>query len=130
MSTAAITSASLATAKRRGGHDKTLPSRRTTVTLSPESQEILERFKSATGASTSAAIDRIIRQSEPAPSRLIDYHGLLVLSLPPENPEDTVHFTIEDIKDAEDEMDREYVERILHRDRNTVSAGQRNGEDR
>jgi len=100
------------------------------VTLSPESQEILERFKSATGASTSAAIDRIIRQSEPAPSRLIDYHGLLVLSLPPENPEDTVHFTIEDIKDAEDEMDREYVERILHRDRNTVSAGQRNGEDR
>jgi hypothetical protein len=92
------------------------------VTLSPESQEVLQRFKSATGASTSAAIDRIIRQSEPEPSRLKNVNGFLVLSLPPEDPADTVHFTIEDIKDAEDKMDREYVERLMPRSREAYTA--------
>jgi hypothetical protein len=92
-------------------------SRRTTVTLSPESQEIVERFKSANGASTSAAIDQIIQRSEPKPSRLKNVNGFLVLSTPPGNSSGARYFTVEDIKQAEDDMDGEYVERILHRDR-------------
>jgi hypothetical protein len=54
---------------------RTVNSRRTTIKLSPEAQEIVERFKSASGTSTSAAI--------------------------------------EDVKRAEDEMDLEYVEKLL-----------------
>jgi hypothetical protein len=81
---------------------------RTTVTLSPESQEIVERFKSATGTSASAAIDQIIRRSEPKPSRLKNVNGFLVLDIPAGNQ----HFTIEDVKQAEDDLDREYVERM------------------
>lgn len=81
---------------------------RTTVTLSPESREIVERFRSANGTSTSAAVDQIILRSEPRPSRLKNVNGFLVLDLPGEKR----HFTIEDVKRAEDEIDREYVERL------------------
>ena len=82
--------------------------RRTTITLSPESREIVERFKSATGASASSAIDQIIRRSEPKPSRLKNVNGFLVLDIPAGNR----HFTIEDVKQAEDDLDREYVEQM------------------
>ena len=85
--------------------------RRTTITLSPESQEIVERFRSASGTSTSAAIDRIIQRSEPKPSRLKNVNGFLVLDVPSDRQ--AVHFTLEDIKQAEDEMDKEMVERLL-----------------
>jgi hypothetical protein len=85
---------------------------RTTITLSPESQEIVERFKSATGASTSAAIDRIIQDSQPRPSRLKEVNRRLVLDLP---GKPGLHFTLEHLKQAEDDADREYVERILPR---------------
>jgi len=88
-------------------------SRRTTITLSPESQEIVERFRSATGTSTSAAIDRIIQRSEPKPSRLKEVNGFLVLDVPTKHP--PVHFTLEDLKEAEDDMDREYIERLMPR---------------
>lgn len=101
---------------KKGVCDASAP-RRTTVTLSPESQEIVERFRSANGTSTSAAIDQIIQRSEPKPSRLKEVNGFLVLSAPPERRKDVRHITLEDIKRAEDEMDREYVERILHRNR-------------
>jgi hypothetical protein len=92
--------------------------RRTTITLSPESQEIVERFKSATGASASAAIDQIIRRSEPNPSRLKNVNGLLVLDSPDNRPK--IHVVVEDIKRAEDELDREYVERSMRRERALV----------
>jgi len=100
-----------------------LAARRTTITLSPASQETLERFKSATGTSTSAAIDRIIQRSEPKPSRLKEVNGFLVLDLPARRP--TAHFTLEDVKRAEDEMDRENVDRL--KTRKKKPATNRNG---
>lgn len=94
--------------------------RRTTVSLSPESQEIVERFKSASGASTSAAIDQIIQRSEPRPSRLkVSDIGLLVLDAPFRR----VNVTLEDVKRAEDEMDREYIERLMPRKKRSASNG-------
>lgn len=106
--------------------DQKIGSRRTTITLSPESQQIVEHFKSATGTSTSAAIDRIIQQSDPRPSRLkVSELGLLVLDLPEDR--ETVHFTIEDLKQAEDDMDREYVERLMPRPRTPASDRSRTG---
>jgi hypothetical protein len=72
----------------------------------------VERFRSASGTSTSAAIDRIIQRSEPKPSRLIEnINGFLVLDVPADRK--AVHFTLEDIKQAEDEMDKEMVELLL-----------------
>ncbi len=118
-------------ASRRGnaktGDSQQPSSRRTTVTLSAAAQEIVERFKSASGASTSAAIDQIIQRSEPRPSRLKNVNGFLVLSAPPVNPQDVRHATLEDIKRIEDEMDREYVERLMHRDRDLASAKRKTG---
>jgi hypothetical protein len=75
--------------------------------LSPESLEILDRFRSASGTSASTAINRIIQRSEPKPSRLKNVNGFLVLDVPFRR----VNVTLEDVKRAEDEMDREYVER-------------------
>jgi hypothetical protein len=92
---------------------------RTTVALSPESLEIVERFKSACGVSTSAAIDQIIQRSEPKPSRLKEVNGFLVLDVPDDRK--TVHFTLEDIKRIEDEMDCEYVERFMPPQKSSVS---------
>ena len=87
--------------------------RRTTVTLSPESLGIVERFKSASGISTSAAVNRIIQDSEPKPSRLIEMNGVLVLADAVKNRDKKLRVTLEDVKRAEDEMDREYLERVL-----------------
>src|ERR1035437_4550427 len=79
--------------------EKKAAPRRTTVALSVRAQEIVERFKSASGASTSAAIDQIIQRSEPKPSRLkVSDIGLLVLDVP---AREGLHFTLEDIKQAE-----------------------------
>lgn len=77
----------------------------------------MERFKSASGASTSSAIDQIIRRSEPKPSRLKEVNGFLVMSAPPNRRDEVRRVTLEDIRRAEDEMDREYVERVLNRER-------------
>jgi len=77
----------------------------------------VERFKSASGASTSSAIDQIIRRSEPKPSRLKEVNGFLVMSAPPNRRDEVRRVTLEDIRRAEDEMDREYVERVLNRER-------------
>lgn len=77
----------------------------------------MERFRNANGTSTSAAIDKIIQRSEPKPSRLKEVNGFLVLSKPPERRKSVGHVSLEDVKNTEDEMDREYVERILYRDR-------------
>jgi hypothetical protein len=92
--------------------EKKAATRRTTVALSPRAQEIVERFKSASGSSTSAAIDQIIQRSEPTPSRLkVSDLGLLVLDVPYRH----VNVTLEDVKRAEDDMDREYVESLMRR---------------
>ena len=88
-------------------------SRRTTITLSPVSQEIVERFKAARGTSTSAAIDRIIQSIEPKPSRLKEVNGFLVLDTPSNHA--TAHFTLDDLKELEDGIDREYVGRTIPR---------------
>lgn len=107
-----------------------LTTRRTTVTLSPESQEIVERFKSASGSSTSAAIDQIIKRSEPKPSRLKNVNGFLVLDTPANRRGISRHVTIEDLKQAEDEMDREYMEKSLRRKRKPGTEKQRSSQAR
>lgn len=114
-------------ARVKSVHPNTKSSRRTTITLSPESQEIVERFKSANGKSTSAAIDQIIQRSEPRPSRLMKVNGFLVLSVPPDSAEEARQVTIEDVKRAEDEMDGEYVQRVLYRDRETPPLKRKTG---
>jgi hypothetical protein len=124
MSTTRPSSASAKPSSTRKKAGKARPqrqsSRRTTVTLSPEAQQIVERFKSASGTSTSAAIDQIIQRSEPKPSRLKKSEaGFLVLDVPFRR----VNVTLEDIKRAEDEMDREYVERLLPRKKKPASKG-------
>ncbi len=106
-------------ASKRRGPRNSAPSAavRITVTLSPESQAIVDRFRGANGTSTSAAIDQLIQRSEPGPSRLKDVNGFLVLSDPPSDPKSLVQFSVEDIKDLEDRDDQEQIERLLHRDR-------------
>ena len=89
--------------------------RRTTITLSPAAHQIVERFKNANGTSTSAAIDEIIQRSEPRASRLRNVNGFLVLSDPPNDANLLRPFSVEEVKDLEDAMDREYVERLAHR---------------
>jgi hypothetical protein len=105
--------------------EKKSPPRRTTVALSLRAKEIVERFRSASGTSTSAAIDQIIQRSEPKPSRLKEVNGFLVLDLPAKH--DAVHFTLEDVKQAEDEMDREYMERFMRLKNKSVSKGSSTG---
>jgi hypothetical protein len=116
-------------ASRRGrvasARRQTIASRRTTITLSPEAHEIVARFKSANGTSTSAAINRIIRRSEPKPSRLKEnVNGFLVLDVPFRR----VNVTLEDVKRAEDEMDLEYVEKFFPRKKKPAPKG--NGAER
>jgi hypothetical protein len=53
------------------------------------------------------------RTNPSKPSRLKEVDGFLVLDLPSDRK--TVHFTIEDIKQVEDDMDREYIERSMRR---------------
>jgi hypothetical protein len=77
---------------------------------------VIERFKCATGTSTSAAIDQIIQRSEMKPARLKNVDGFLVLDLPPRK----ANASLEDVKRAEDDMDREYVERLMNRERKPV----------
>ncbi len=131
MSTSIPASKSIRNSSPRGRSQKARlarTSRRTTITLSPESQEIIERFKSANGTSTSAAIDRIIQRSEPKPSRLKEVNGFLVLDVPSDRQ--TAHFTLEDVKELEDETDREYVERFLPRERRPAPKANRSGRRR
>lgn len=85
---------------------------RTTVTLSPESLEIVERFKSASGSSTSAAVDELIKSTEVKPSRLTEVNGVLVLADSLKNRDRKIKATVEDVRRVEDEMDLEYVQRL------------------
>jgi len=56
--------------------------RRTTVSLSAASSDIVERFKAATGLSTSRAIEELILRSEPRKPRIKMVNGRAVIDLP------------------------------------------------
>jgi hypothetical protein len=57
--------------------------------------------------------ERANPQSETKSSRLKNVNGFLVLDLPSNGR----HCTLEDLKQAEDDMDREYVERMISHER-------------
>ena len=73
--------------------------RRATVSLSADSSEIVERFKAATGMSTSRAIEELIRRSEPRKPRIKMVNGLAVFDFPVKGGK----ITTEDIRRLEDE---------------------------
>jgi hypothetical protein len=73
--------------------------RRATVSLSAHSSEIVERFKSATGMSTSRAIEELILRSEPREPRIKRMNGRAVIDLPIEKGS----ITTEQILQLEDE---------------------------
>jgi hypothetical protein len=56
--------------------------RRTTITLSPETLEIVECFQKATGLSMSEAVSELIERTEPRPSRIKYSDGLPVADIP------------------------------------------------
>jgi hypothetical protein len=123
MSTGLPSSSPANNASRRGrpasAHHPRITSRRTTITLTAEAQEIVERVKSASGKSTSAAINQIIQRAEPKPSRLKNVNGFLVL----DQPLRRVKVTLEDVKSAEDQLDREMVERMMVRKPGQTAKG-------
>ena len=82
---------------------------RTSVSLTPEAVEILERYKNAKGISASAAVNDLILSSEPKPSRLKEVNGFLVLDIPYTGK----MITLEDVKRTQDEMDLEDYRRSL-----------------
>lgn len=55
---------------------------RTTVSLSSEAVDAVERFKAATGASTSHAIEELILRNEPQKSWLVEVDGFPMLNAP------------------------------------------------
>jgi hypothetical protein len=73
--------------------------RRTTVALSPEAVEIVERFQQATGLSLSESISEIIERSEPRPPRIKYVDGIPMADI----PMDGKWITTEDIIRAENE---------------------------
>jgi hypothetical protein len=72
--------------------------RRTTVSLSADSAAIVERFKSASGLSTSRAIEELILRSEPREPRIKMVNGLAVFDVELENGP----ITTEEIRKLED----------------------------
>jgi hypothetical protein len=73
--------------------------RRATVSLSADSSEIVERFKAATGMSTSRAIEELIRRSEPRKPRIKMMNGLAVFDVELKNGT----ITTEEIREFEDQ---------------------------
>ncbi len=63
----------------------------------------------------SAAVDQLIKSTEVKPSRLKEMNGVLVLADAAKNRDRKIKVTPEDINRIEDEMDREYVERLWPR---------------
>lgn len=96
-------------ARHQSSNSKTNASQRTSVNLTPEAVEIVQRYKNANGISVSAAVNQLILRSEPKPSYLKEVNGLLVLDIPYSGKP----ITLEDVKQAEDDMDREMYERSL-----------------
>jgi hypothetical protein len=76
-----------------------LAAHRTTVALSPEAMEIVERFQQATGLSMSEAISELIERTEPRPPRIKYVDGFPTADV----PMDGKWITTEDILRAENE---------------------------
>jgi hypothetical protein len=94
--------------RHQSSKPKVSASQRTSVNLSPETIEIVQRYKDAKGISVSAAVNQLIQRSEPKPSRLKLVDGFLVLDVPYSGKP----ITLEDVKRAEDDMDREMLQRL------------------
>ncbi len=73
--------------------------RRTTIALSPETLEIVERFREATGLSMSEAVSELINRTEPRPPRVKYVDGFPTADI----PLDGKWITTEDILRAEAE---------------------------
>ena len=71
------------TAKARKNRSAKKPEpRRTTVSLSGNALEIVERFQQATGLSLSEAISELIERTEPKPPRIKWVDGLPMADIP------------------------------------------------
>jgi hypothetical protein len=88
-------------AKQRGetAEEKPAP-RRTTIALSPEAFDIVERFKEATGLSMSEAVSELIERTEPRPPRIKYVDGFPTADI----PMDGKWITTEDILRAQAEL--------------------------
>jgi hypothetical protein len=95
--------------RHKSSRSQASTSHRTSVNLTPEAVEIVQRYKDAKGISVSAAVNQLIQRSEPKPSRLKSVDGFLVLDIPYSGKP----ITLEDVKQAEDEMELESFERSL-----------------
>ncbi|MGD0789772.1 MAG: hypothetical protein ABR898_17495 [Terracidiphilus sp.] len=88
-------------AKARGKLAEKRPAaRRTTVTLSPETLEIVERFQQATGLSMSEAVSELIERTEPRPPKVKYEDGFPTADI----PMDGDWITTEDILRAQAEL--------------------------
>jgi hypothetical protein len=105
-------SASRTAAKKGVRRKKKNLARRTTVSLSPGAAQIVIQFVAAANISLSQAVSNLIERTEPAPSRLKNVNGFLVLSDPPKAKKALVSLTVEDIKRMDDRTDREYLGRF------------------
>ena len=74
--------------------------RRTTVALSPEAMEIVQRFKEATGLSLSESVSELIERSEPRPPRIKYVDGIPMADI----PMDGKWITTEDVLRAQAEL--------------------------
>ena len=75
-------------------------SHRTTIALSPEALEIVERFKDATGLSMSDAVSELIERTEPRPPRIKYVDGFPTADIPMNGK----RITTEDILRAQAEL--------------------------
>jgi len=80
--------------------EKKLAPRRTTVTLSPETAEIVRHFQEATGLSISEAISELIERSQPRPPQIKYVDGLPTADI----PMDGKWITTEDVLRAQAEL--------------------------
>jgi hypothetical protein len=96
---ASLKPATARTVHRKQSVSKRPAPRRTTVALSPEASEIVERFKEATGLSMSEAVSELIERTEPRYPRIRYVDGFPTADI----PADGKWITNEDVLRAEAE---------------------------
>src|ERR1700722_16478245 len=74
--------------------------RRTTIALTPQAIEIVQRFQQATGLSLSESISELIERSEPRPPRIKYVDGIPMADI----PMDGKWVTTEDVLRAQAEL--------------------------
>ncbi len=72
---------STASSRKKLAEKKPSP-RRTTITLSPETLQIVERFQKATGTSMSEAVSELIERTEPRPPKIKYVDGFPTADVP------------------------------------------------